>query len=118
MGTFEWPIVVGNLDRSSIREIEAMVDTGATYTVLPSALLAEIGIEATRKAEFEFADGTLAELNIGQAWVSINGESVITQVVFGEDDTSPLLGAYTLEGLLLAVDPFNQRLVPTHAIWY
>ena len=73
MGTFHWPIVIGNLDRSSIREIEAMVDTGATYTVLPSALLAEIGDRSyAEKPKFEFANGRLAELDIGQAWVSIN----------------------------------------------
>lgn len=32
--------------------------------------------------------------------------------IFGEDDSPPVLGAYTLEGLALAVDPLNQRLVP------
>lgn len=30
----------------------------------------------------------------------------------GEDDAPPLLGAYTLEGLVLAVDPVDQRLIP------
>ena len=39
-------------------------------------------------------------------------------MVFSEDDAPPLLGAYTLEGLALAVDPLNQRLVPTHLILY
>ena len=39
-------------------------------------------------------------------------------VVFGEDDAPPLLGAYTLEGLALAVDPEAQRLVPTYMILY
>ena len=29
-----------------------------------------------------------------------------------------VLGAYTLEGLALAVDPTSQRLVPTHMILY
>ena len=29
-----------------------------------------------------------------------------------EDGLAPLLGAMTLEGLLLGVDPFNGRLVP------
>ncbi len=38
-------------------------------------------------------------------------------MVFGDDDTA-LLGAYTLEGLCLAVDPVAQRLVPTDLIMY
>ena len=41
-----------------------------------------------------------------------------TIVVFGEDDAPPLLGAYTLKGLALAVDPEAQRLVLTHMILY
>ena len=31
---------------------------------------------------------------------------------------SPLIGAYTLEGLALAVDPTSQRLVPANLIMY
>ena len=57
-------------------------------------------------------------MDYGQAWASVNGDSVITLVIFGEDDGPALLGAYTLEGLALAVDPVEQRLVPTHLILY
>ena len=32
-------------------------------------------------------------------------------VIFGLEDTEPLLGAHTLQGLLLAADPVNERLV-------
>ena len=60
----------------------------------------------------------LEDMGVGEARVTIDGVSVVTQVVFGDDGVFPLLGSYTLEGLLLAVDPVNQRLVPTHAIWY
>jgi clan AA aspartic protease len=118
MGTFNWPIRITSLDGEQGRELEATVDTGATYTVLPSSLLREMGISATRQAQFELADGRRVEMDMGEAQVTINGEAVTTLVVFGEDNAPPLLGAYTLEGLLLAVDPVNQRLVPTHAILY
>ena len=53
-------------------------------------------------------------MDYGQAWATIDGESVVTIVVFGQDEAPPLLGAYTLEGLALTVDPEAQRLVPTH----
>ena len=89
-----------------------MVDTGSTYTVLPSSILKDMGIIPTRKATFEFGDGRLLEMDMGEARASINGESAVTPVVFGEDDTSPLIGAVTLEELLLAVDPAGVRLVP------
>ena len=55
-------------------------------------------------------------MDIGQAWATVDGDSVVTLVVFGGDDAPALLGAYTLEGLVLAVDPVEQRLVPTHLV--
>ena len=57
-------------------------------------------------------------MDFGEARATIDGESVTTLVVFGEENAPPLLGAYTLEGLALAVDPVEQRLVPTHVILY
>ena len=57
-------------------------------------------------------------LDYGEAWVTIGDESEITLVVFGEDDAPALLGTYTLTGLALAVDPTEQRLVPTPLILY
>ncbi len=44
--------------------------------------------------------------------VRLNGQTRTTLVVFGEEATLPLLGAYTLEGFGLAADPVNRRLVP------
>ena len=57
-------------------------------------------------------------MEYGQAWATIDGESVVTIVAFGEDNAPSLLGAYTLEGLALAVDPSSQRLVPANLIMY
>lgn len=100
------------------REIEAIVDTGAAYTTLPARLLHELGIDPMDRGVFLLADGRRVEMDIGRAWATINDTSEVTLVVFGEDEAAPLLGAYTLEGLRLAVDPIAQRLVPTHLIMY
>jgi len=109
---------IAGMDGGQSRDIEATVDTGAAYTTLPARLLREIGVEPTGQRRFLLADGRRVDLNYGQTWVTIDGESVVTVVVFGEDDGPALLGAYTLEGLALAVDPVEQRLVPTHLIMY
>lgn len=101
-----------------VRDIEATVDTGASFTTLPSRLLRELGVEATGKRGFLLADGRRIEMAYGEARATINGDSVTTIVVFGEDEAPPLLGAYTMEGLALAVDPEAQRLGPTHMILY
>jgi len=118
VGTFNWPVRISSMDGQQAQEIEATVDTGAAYTTLPSGLLRELGIEPMDKGVFLLADGRRVEMDIGRAWATINGTSEVTLVVFGEDDAPPLLGAYTLEGLRLAVDPVAQRLVPTHLILY
>ncbi|MCE2462477.1 MAG: hypothetical protein J4F46_00965 [Dehalococcoidia bacterium] len=118
MGTFNWPMRISSMDGQQVRDIEATVDTGAAYTTLPASLLRDIGVEPTGQRRFLLADGGRIFMDYGQAWATIDGESLVTVVVFGEDSAPPLLGAYTLEGLALAVDPVEQRLVPTHLILY
>ncbi len=118
MGTFSSQVRFASLDGQSGVDVEATVDTGAAYSMLPGNLLNELGIEPAYVSTFEFADGRRVEMNIGRAWATIDGQSEITLVIFGEDDVPPLLGAYTLEGLRLAVDPVNQRLVPATPILY
>lgn len=118
MGVFNCRVSVSSLDDSDARQIEATVDTGATYTVLPASLLGKLGVSPVRKGIFEMGDGRRVEMDIGELRVRINGGSVVTPVIFGSDDAAPLLGAVTLEELQLAVDPVAGRLVPTHSIWY
>ena len=47
MGTFKWPLRISSMDGQQAQDIEATVDTGASFTTLPSSLLRELGIEAT-----------------------------------------------------------------------
>ena len=56
------------------------------------------------------------EETIGEARIRIEGVEMTTIVVFVGEGAPTLLGAYTLEGALLVVDPVRQRLVPTHAL--
>ena len=118
MGTFKWPLRISSMDGQQTREIEATVDTGAAYTTLPGSLLRDLRVEPMGKRRFLLADGRRVDMDYGRAWATIDGNSEVTIVVFGEDDAPALLGAYTLEGLALAVDPTSQRLVPTHLIMY
>ena len=77
MGTFKWPLRISSMSGQQAQELEATVDTGASFTTLPSNLLRELGIEATGKRGFLLADGRRVEMDYGQAWATINGESVI-----------------------------------------
>ena len=112
MGTFRCSMRISGMDGGGSHEIEVAVDTGAFFTTVPARLLRELGIAPTDKRTLRLADGRVIERDIGEARATINGKSTVTQVAFGDDNDPPLLGAYTLEGLFLAVDPVGQRLVP------
>ena len=116
MGMFTSPLQISTMDGHEAVELEATVDTGAMFTVVPARLLHGMGIEAVGRRAFELADGRRREMDYGEARAMINDDSVTTIVVFGEDAGPALLGAYTLEGLHLSVDPVQQRLVPTRYI--
>ena len=118
MGTFTWPLRISSIDGEQSLEIEATVDTDAAYTTLPASLLRELGVTPMGKRKLLLADGRRIHMDYGEAQATIDGETVPTLVVFGENDAPALLGAYTLDGLALAVDPVEQRLVPTHLIMY
>ena len=116
VGVFNWPVQISGMERDDWREIEATVDTGATYTVIPAGLLREMGVTVNRRDVFELADGRRLEMDMGRIWVTIHGKTEVTPVVFGQDGTAPLLGAMTLQILALAVDSLGERLVPRPSI--
>ena len=94
-----------------------MVDTGASYTIVPANLLKELGVSPIDKIGLVLADGRRVEYDIGEAIATIDDRSIPTLVVFGDDHARALLGAYTLEGLRLAVDPSNGKLIPATTAW-
>ncbi len=118
MGTFNWPMRIAGTTGGRFVDLEATVDTGAFYTALPAPLLRELGIAPLFRRRLQLADGRLIDADIGEARATVSGETVTTLVIFGEDRSPPLLGAYTLEGLALAVDPTSQSLIPREMIMY
>jgi predicted aspartyl protease len=113
VGTFSVRIEVGDAERRRFRSIDALVDTGATYTVLPRSLLEELDVIPHRRANFALADGTQIDRSLGRAWIRLGAQEEYSLVVFGDD---ALLGAVTLEEFLLAPDPVGQRLVPVQGL--
>lgn len=116
MGTFRYPIEVGDPQGQHFEVVEALVDTGATFTVLPASLLRRLGISVQRRTRFRLADGSVLERDVGETKVRLNGQVITTTVVFGEEGAPSLLGVVTLETALLAVDPVRQQLTPTDAL--
>ncbi len=111
MGTFSVTLGVGSADRREFREIEALVDTGATFSRIPGELLQELGHESIRRESFTLGDGRVADYGLAEVPVRINGQVVTTTCIWGDTGAQALLGAVTLEQFLLAPDPVNRRLV-------
>ncbi len=116
MGIFNYVFDVGDPQGQRFESVEAMVDTGSTFTVLPATLLERIGVPIQRRLSFEISDGSELELDVGETLIRLAGQTITTTVVFAEEGTPSLLGAVALETALLAVDPVGQTLVPTDGL--
>ena len=86
------------------------VDTDAIDCMATGNKLREIGIKPEGKRTYELADGTEIAMDIAVARIEFMGEFVGTTVIFGKDDTEPILGVTALESVGIEVDPQNQRL--------
>ena len=116
MGTFTVSIQVGDLAGQRFVDIEALVDTGATYTVLPEDVLDQLGIDIREPRSFELADDRVVEYPVGYASIRLEEREIIGMVVFAPQGSAPLLGATALETASFAVDPIHQRLIPVPAL--
>ena len=116
MGTFSVPVQLGNQVTGEFVPIDALVDPGATYTLLPADMLARLGIIFVGQRDFDLADQSYVQYDIGEARLRLNGAELTILVVFAPEGTSPLLGATALELFSLAADPVNQRLIPGPAL--
>ena len=115
MGTFYVTIQVADRLRERYVNIDAMVDTGSTYTSLPESLLADLGIEREETDVFELADNRLVEYDMGETRLRLEGRELTVPVIFAADDAVPLVGMTTLEILRLGIDPVAETLVPVTA---
>jgi len=116
METFNVSIQIGDLAGQQFVEVQALVDTGSTYTVLPKEVLEQLGIDQEGQRSFELGDDRLVEYPIGYARMRLGEDQTIVLVVFGPEGIAPLLGATALEHLSLAVDPIHQKLIPVPAL--
>lgn len=113
MGTFHYPIEVGDPQGQRWERLDALVDTGATYTTLPASLLRRLGVQAIERTTFTLADERTVERDLGIALVRIDGRLRPTVVVFSPGEGTFILGAVTLEEFSLGVDLVRKHLVRT-----
>ncbi len=113
MGITNVQVTVGNpADPSRQCEVEFLVDSGATYSLVPQEILAALGIEPHSTREFVLGNGEIVQRRMGTAIFEYRGERGDSLVMFGEAGDAPLIGATTLEGFGFILDPFRRELKP------
>ena len=114
MGTFYTRGRVENhIDRKKSAEIpKRLVDTGAEFTWINSDTLKRIGVQREKKDyTFVMANGKQITRSVGFAILQVGDAVTIDEVIFGEPGDVEILGARTLEGMNLRVDPRAKKLV-------
>jgi clan AA aspartic protease len=92
--------------------VQFLVDSGATYTLLPNKVWRELELAPKRSHTFTLADGTQVERQISECHITLEQGDGHTPVILGEEGDAPLLGAVTLEILGLVLNPFTRSLHP------
>ena len=110
MGTFSVDLWVGNIFNDAGATVRALVDTGATHSMIPGSELRRLGIAPVETRISRIADGSRMELQTAWARFAAAGRNAVARVSFGPEGVY-LIGATTLEDMGLAVDPVEQRLI-------
>ena len=115
MGTSIVQFALADPEGRHFETVEAMVDSGATYTVLPASILERLGVVPHGVRSFVLADYSSVERGFGRTWMRLDGREDISPVVFYRADAQPSPGAVTMEISSLDIDPVNERLIPVDA---
>ena len=113
MGLTVLKVEVGNpATPEATEEIQFLIDSGAIYSVVPSAILDRLNIKPLTTQEFRLADGTTINRRKGIALFKYGERIGGADVIFGEEGDAVLLGMFTLEALGLSLDPLRRELKP------
>ena len=96
-------------ERKKVFERRFLVDSGATYSVMPVKILKSLGVKPIDKQTFILGNGEVIEKEIGEAKFEVSGKTRTAPVIFGDEGVF-LLGATTLENLGMILDPINREL--------
>jgi predicted aspartyl protease len=95
-----------------VEELDAFVDTGAAFSWILRSRLERLGVAPSRKMSFRMIEGRLLERDMATVYVSADKYSVPDVVVMAEEGEMEVMGAHTIEGLGMAADPVQKKLVP------
>ncbi len=98
--------------------IDALVDTGATFTKISSSVAEKIGFRGRRQVEVILASGEKVRRQLGNLEVEIESQKDMVPITVGGDGEADLIGYTTLEILGFKVDPVTRKLERSAPIEY
>lgn len=110
-GTLYADFTLWNPERTHSRALNALVDTGSSYAIIPASIMAELGIAPEQTKRFRLANGDMQDFPVGRSDIELQGHVENVHIVFGPEGRV-LLGSMALEAFALAVDAKNHRLIP------
>jgi|BEDMetMinimDraft_1075159.scaffolds.fasta_scaffold01499_5 Predicted aspartyl protease len=96
-------------------KVTALVDTGATFTVIPLWVHEKLNLKIIGKRKVETAKGE-TELDESFALVEMEGKHAATPVLISRELKDVLIGVLTLEALGLTIDPTTGKLKETRIL--
>jgi predicted aspartyl protease len=99
-------------------DVQALADTGATFTKIPRKEAQKIGIEPRYKTQVQLSTGLVISRSIGYADIDIEGVRRLVPVAIGEDGEPAILGCTALEILEFKVNPITRKLEKSIPIEY
>ena len=117
MGHIKLKVDISPPEGGESKEAVALVDTGATLTVLPKALAQELNLPRIGTSKVRTGAGIL-ELERARCILRIEGKEIMQDVLVSDIIDKVLIGVVTLESLGLEVDPVTERIKETELLLY
>jgi predicted aspartyl protease len=113
MGTFFADALLAAPETPERRHaVTLLVDSGSTYTWVSGAVLRALSVVPTERRRIVTIEGQVTERDAAEVLITLEGRTLHTVCLFGEARDLDVLGAYTLEGFGLGIDPVQRKLVP------
>ena len=111
MGLFSVPLTVINTNAGRSETMAAIVDTAASYSMIPAEVMARLDIAPTGETRIRMADNSVVAIPFGDALIAVEGRHQVLRALFRPGGSRAILGANTLQELEFVVDPVNERLI-------
>ncbi len=117
MGHVHVKVGIASVTGGTFRYYTALIDTGATKTILPASIAKELGIEKGEAMSVMTGNGPVT-LYESLARMKIEGINADSPIWISDQMQQVIVGVLTLESAGLSVDPKNKKLKKEELLFY